>query len=220
MPPLFAASVLHRTADVEATRELLCELLGFELHFREQGDVMVGNGSVAVRLTPSHGQPAAALVLELRCKAPEATARDLAGHPAVERIEEPEWVAADRKQVRVTLHHGLELVLAHTYDEDELGVTPPLPTSLAWAADAIEALQGLLREVPVDFRGGARVKATARAELLSIELGEVSVDFDRAVQGIVQITPAFQLERLREALRSRGLDPARWHGDFSRDGDG
>lgn len=215
--PLHALSVVHPVADLEETVRFFTDVLSMPVRVRGADWAVVDNGSVSLRLVRSAAPPQL-VALELMAADIDASAAQLLAEPGVERAGEVEWVSPSRKELRLAARaHGLELVLARDYDEDELAVVPPLPTSLPWTEQALDVVQTLLREVPVVFRGSARTRITERAEYLAVESGEVEVAPHHGIRAVIQVTPAFQLARLRQSLVALGLDPGQWASDFERD---
>lgn len=212
-----ALSIVHSVESLEASLAFFGGTLALPVRTRGESWAVVDNGSIALRLE-ARGRSSQTLVLELSSPELVLAAAGLLLDPVVERLSEVEWVSATRQEVRLAARiHQVELVLARTYDEDELGIVPDLPTRLPWESDATTIVQGLLRDVPVVFRIGARRRITERAEYLSVLSGELDVSVSCAVQAVVQVTPAFQLDRLRRSLAALGLDPVAWAGDFERE---
>lgn len=214
---MHALSIVHSVEALEASVGFFGGTLALPVRAQGEGWAVVDNGSIALRLE-ARGRSSQTLVLELSSPEPVLAAAGLLLDPAVERLSQVEWVSATRQEVRLAARlHQVELVLARTYDEDELGIVPELPTRLPWESDATTIVQSLLRDVPVVFRVSARSKITERAEYLSVLGGALDVGVSCAVQAVVQVTPAFQLERLRRSLVAIGLDPVAWGGDFERE---
>ena len=99
------------------------------------------------------------------------------------------------------------LTLTRDFNEDELGVFPPLPMSLDWDADAGRCIQKILRVVPLSFRQVARVRITEKAEMLAAEEGSVTVNLDCAIKALAEATPVFQHPSLVEGLLELGYEP-------------
>jgi hypothetical protein len=116
-------------------------------------------------------------------------------------------VSSTRREARLHVADWLELVVSRTYDEDELGVVPALPSSLPWRHDAEAMMKAALLCVPVAFRSDARVKATRLAEELAVvERMPLEVDMSLAARALLEVTPPFQHDRLQSVLRAHGAE--------------
>lgn len=207
--------VVHEVADLAGAAEFLERALELPICRRGADWVEADNGSVCLRLVSAR-DAAGLLTLDVRTKDVEGKAAELETHAGVRALSGPDWVTPERFEIRLKGPHGFQVCVMRVYDEDELGMTPPLPAKLPWDADATDRVQQLLRRVPVVFRDTARTKVTTRAEFLSVESGDLAVSLFHGVQAVAQTTPSFQLDRLRQAFEELGLDPAHWQADFKR----
>lgn len=216
MNPYYPVSIVHRVADLEGAVELLEQALDFAVQQRDAGWVLLDNGAIAIRLEPrSPSEPEATLRIELATRDVQEAAARLFEVGA--QVSGPlSWVSTQRQEQLFHAPYGLELLLTRFHNEDEAGIVPDLPTSLEWETDATARVKELLRRVPVDFREQARRRSTERAEALALERGEVLVDLELAIRGVVQMTPAIRVEEVRLAIVELGLDPSRWEEDFER----
>lgn len=216
MPVCHPLSVIHEVTNLDAALRLLEATLAMPVRVRGSGWAAVDNGSVSLRLIERAAPAPAPLRLELATTDIARAAQELLRDHDVTPLGAAEWVAADREEQRFATPHGFELVLSRRYDEDELGADPELPQNLVWHPDASRSVRALLKEVPVVFRQSARAKITRWAEHLALEAGAVEVTLAVGIQAVVQMTPAFQLSRLRQAIERLGYDPTRWEPDFER----
>ena len=97
------------------------------------------------------------------------------------------------------------LVISRDYNEDELGIMPPLQTALEWHEDALLLAQQLIKTIPVGFRDNARHKIIELAEADAIVAGQIEVDQQLAIRAIIKITPDFQHDALKDEIINNGL---------------
>lgn len=203
--PLAAqATVVH----LDRASGFLEVALGFPVRSRSAAAAEHDNGSIVVRLVA--GRYSSQLSLVLMAPNLGEAAQALLAHRGVTLQQEEDWVSPCRKEITVCYDGWLELVLARDFNEDELGLSPELPTDLEWDPKALALLQSLVTRVPIPYRAGARLKSTRGAEALTLEKGEVVVQPFEAVRGMVRATPVFQHPTLWRALRELGQDPQRW----------
>jgi hypothetical protein len=205
----FPIGVVHRVDDVDAARRFLVERLGFAPKPREAPTVLE-NGALEIRLV-ADGETSV-LTIEVRCPDVAAAATELAAWPGVDTSALEHRTSLWRVERRVVAPHGLHILLAHHFTEDELGILPELPISLEWEAPTLALVQRLLRWVPLAFRDSARRTVTRQAERRAIEADEVTVTHAHALPATIASTPAFQHASLRRAFVAEGLEPERWFG--------
>jgi hypothetical protein len=197
----YALAVVVRVPNVAEACALLRDQLGFSLREERTGEALLDNGALCFRLV--EGRANARLAIELTTKQLDETLAAWTSKATL--VTEAAWVSNARREARLHVADWLELVVSRTYDEDELGVVPALPSSLPWRDDAETMLKAALTCVPVAFRGDARVKATQRAEELAVVEGtRLEVDIGLAARALLEVTPPFQHERLQSVLRAHG----------------
>ena len=204
----FAVSVMHAVADVEQAAAFFESVLGFHERCATHDGIQMSNGALTVRLVPSTPlRPEGILEIELETPDLQETVDTLLQHAGSAVLQEEQRVTLERAEIRLQVPHGVLITLARTFNEDELGILPALPATLTWTPEAEARLKQILRFVPVMFRGLARRRVTERAEQLTRVAGKGAVDQQIALCALVQSTPAFQHQRLREELLSAGIDP-------------
>lgn len=190
-------AVVHRVADVVAAAAFFERVLWMT----RVDDGRLSSGALELRLLPL-GELAQQPTIELEVST--ASARECAvtllQEPDACVLPEPSRSGPERIEIVVRMRHGVVVRVVQTFDEDELGVLPPLPTALEWRPDAMLLVQTTLRVVPLAFRDLARKRMTERAEYEACAAGLVEVDIGSAVRGMVAATPVFQQAVLREAL--------------------
>ncbi len=198
---IFPSALCHPHPDPEALARCL-EGLGFRRTQSASPGLLLENGSLALRLTQGQAERPLRLEAQVRDLSSEAQALGAPWQAESEERLDPHWA-------RQRLHHplGLTLTLLREYSEDELDLLPPLPTHLDWQPEAVAALQQVLRQVPLDFRDAARRRATERAEYLCVVDGGLAPEPHHALQGLVDVTPAFQHPLLADAIRALGYAP-------------
>lgn len=207
-------AIIHQVTDLKAAEQFLREVVGLPVRARGDGWVLLDNQTVAIRLLK--GSATGRVRIELESNDPEADAEALLRAGRVRRMGNTQKVTHDLLVLPLAGPCGIELQLVRQYSEDETGIVPKLETSLEWGGDASDALRRLLRWVPLPFRCPARVKSVQRAEELALQDGKVCVDLLTALRALVQITPSFKTELLREQITGLGLDLAPLEFEFAR----
>lgn len=207
-------AIIHQVTDLKAAEQFLREVVGLPVRARGDGWVLLDNQTVAIRLLK--GSATGRMRIELESNDPEADAEALLCTGKVKRVGNTQRVTYDLLVLPLAGPCGIELQLVRQYSEDETGIVPELETSLDWAREASDALRRLLRWVPLPFRCPARAKSVQRAEELALQDGRVSVDLLTALRALVQITPSFKAEVLREQITGLGLDVAPLEPEFAR----
>lgn len=204
----FITSVIHKVTDIKAASSFFT-LLGFEVKQKTSDWVILENGAVSLRLIASDGIEDIDnnLNLELTTKILDEDTNELLSYPGVSLIEKHICHSPERIENRIQCPHNLIISLIREFDEDELGIIPPLPTSLYWETEAEECVKQLLRIVPLSFRQNARIRITEKAEMVTASKGTITVTINDAVQALAEATPHFQHRALKEALIERGIDP-------------
>jgi hypothetical protein len=210
-----AIGVYVGVPNLDASVEFFGSVLSMPVRVAGAGWATVDNGSISLRLV--EGRAAAEPVeVELTTRDIAETTAELCALPGVQVISRSAWPHPGRQEQRLSTPHGVTLVVARDYDEDELGVVPPLPSSLPWDDVAVQTAQELLANIPVSFRPNARKEVTSHSEYLTVQAGDVVVTETVAIRAVIQLTPALKLGALRAALAARGLDPSQWEADFER----
>jgi hypothetical protein len=200
-------SVRHETEKPLDVASFLEKTLGFVLQSLQGNQVTVTNGALTLHLSPAPSTPQRRLTLEVACDDLGVTLQRLEEHRAVLDRDDEQWIDDQRIEMWVRSLHGLDLILVQELTEDDLDILPPLPSRLPWTPPSDRLIRRILRRVPLPFRPGARRRATARAEFLTVSNGSLTVDLRYAVQGLLEATPSFQHETLRQALLEEGVDP-------------
>lgn len=210
-------SVIHVVEEVGAAALFCQEVLGWALIAQDAGSATLDNQSVRLRLqAATDEQVSGALRVEISVRDLEAHRERWAEHPAFSVLREVHHVDVFRAEVHLQGPHGFVLVLSRTYDEDELGLIPPLETELCWEEKAEELLRRLLLLVPVAFRQNARTRCVEIAEWLAVEGGDVEVDTACAVRASIRGAPFFMRDVVREQLVEEGIDVARYAEEFGQ----
>ena len=203
----FITSVIHKVKNINTATGFFCTVLEFKCKEQTTEWSVVENGAISVRLiTQPADENATTLNLELQTKMLAEDTQELLSHPEISLIAEQISNSPERIENKIQCPHGLVISLIREFNEDELEVIPPLPTSLDWDEDAEECVKQLLRIVPLSFRESARIRITEKAEMLIAEKGSITVDINCAVQALAEATPHFQHPALEEALHKRGID--------------
>lgn len=210
----FITSVIHKVEDINAATIFFCTSLGFGVKDRSNGWAIIENGAIEIRLMADANKASGCLNLELQTKQHEEDTKELLSHLGVSLIAEKLSDSLDRVENRLQCPHGLVISLIREFNEDELGIIPPLPISLDWEVDAEECIKQIIRVVPLSFRQSARTRITEKAEMLTAGKGSITVDLDCAVQALAEATPHFQHPALEAGLLERGIDS---RGHFVRD---
>lgn len=204
----FVTAIVHPVENLNAAGDFFCTALGFSAQNKCNNWILLENGAVTVRLVAADTSDISTwLNLELYSKQLDQDCQTLLAFSGVGLISEKVQISPYRLETRLQAPHRLIIILFREFNEDEAGITPPLPISLDWEDQAVDCIQQLLTYVPIDFRQLARTRVTEQAEILAAEQGEISVTLNIAVQALAEITPHFQHPVLVEALRERGIDP-------------
>jgi hypothetical protein len=202
---IHAGALIHYHPLPAALAALLCGEIGFSRVLEDEVGVLLENGSLRLRLCQGEATGPLRLELQLRELAAEVAALVAAGDWREQGRSD--YLSVRWQRQRLSHPLGVELQLLRHFSEDELGELPPLPCSLEWQPEAARLLQQLLTLVPLEFRDISRQRATARAEYLAVAAGGLCTSTDHALQGLVDITPAFQHALLAERIRAAGHDP-------------
>lgn len=201
-------AVVHRVDMPGDAAAFLESVLGMTRTEEGDADNRVTSGALEVRLLPPDPDRAPSL-LELELSANDALeCRDrLLAQPGTRLRTDAQRTRPDRIELQVEAPFDLLVRVVQHLDEDQLGVLPPLPTSLEWTPDAARLVQETLRTVPLAFRDQARRRMTQRSEYLAARDGRVVVEQDDAVRGMLDATPDFQQPSLRATLAAAGVPP-------------
>ena len=206
----FVTAIIHPVESLEAAEDFFCTALGF-YHSQNQGNsgLLLENGSVILRLIKNANPISKSLNLELYSRQLDDDTQALLAFSGIALISKNVLVNLYRIETQLQAPHGVTITLFQEFNEDDLGILPPLPISLDWEEQALNCIQQSLTYVPIDFRQPVRTLITERAEVLTAEQGEITVDLKTAVQALAETTPHFQHPTLVAALRERGIDPSR-----------
>lgn len=204
----FVISVIHSVADLAEAATFLCDALDFQCKYQSAEALVVENGAITVRLVPGKESEQGCLNLELQTRNLAQITAELLSLPDVTLIVQPVAITPERVESRLQGPYGIIITLVQEFNEDELGVIPPLPTSLIWNEDADDCIRQMLRLIPISFREAARVRITERAEMLAAEDASITVNIDCALQALADVTPLFQHPVLMSALLQCGIEPS------------
>lgn len=206
--------VVLEVTELQGPLELLVGLFEMPIRVRHEDEVVLDNGSVSLRLLLC-SEPRSRFVLDVDCVDLDAAQTELSARPGFS-CHPAAFISTHREVLRVRTPYGFELWLGRSHDEDALGIEAELSTELCWSEEALETIRKLARQVPVAFRDLMREKTVARAETLAVARGSIEVDRSTALAAAIQMTPAFQLPRLRKQLIDLGVDVDRFAEDFER----
>lgn len=85
---------------------------------------------------------------------------------------------------------------------------------MKWSPRATELLDLLLRDVPTEYREGARRATTDEVERYCAEARIREVGYDQVVVGHIRSTPVHLRQSLRHALRAKGVIIEKYEGHF------
>ncbi len=205
----FTTAVIHRVDDLLMAVSFLTDVLGFNQQTITADGTLVENGALAIRLvqTDDEQYTVGPLYLEMQTNNLSQATTELLDRPEIQLIQQHVEISQQRTETHLQGPHDIVIILAQEFNEDDLGIIPPLPTSLDWQQDAEDCVKQILLQVPIGFRQGARTRITERAEMLIAGHGLISVDVDRAVLALAQVTPIFQHQGIEIALKKLGIDP-------------
>ncbi len=204
----FVLSVCHRVVDPQTTASWLVSELDFWSGEVFPDGAVVENGALSLRLLlcADRAESVRPLRLEVVCRDLAASSHRLTSFPGVASLAAARQVSSNRLEQRLKTPFGIELVLARTLDEDELGIKPPLEKNILWREAAEELVRETMRCVPLAFRADARAKAIARAEYLAGLEGSIEVEAEQAIRALIETTPEFKRDDLQRSLISQGVD--------------
>lgn len=198
---MFALATVVPIADPQRASAFLVTHLGFERRAEPTGEGRLENGALVLRLRP--GTAPDRLRLQVISNDMSADAARFAGLSGC-------WVGGLERQgsllrTAVSLDCGIDLDLEQELTEDDLGILPPLDATLEWEEVADRALREWLRTVPLAFRADARGRATNAAETAALHNGSVVVTLAEAALGLLEATPAFGRDGVRQLLAESGV---------------
>lgn len=202
----FITDVVHNVRDIDKARTLLVDKLDFHIESENESCTIINNGAITIRLTADGNRDEGKLYLSMETKEMDEICQHLI-NLAFTTVDEERWITTYRKERHLQGPHGIHIILARTYNEDELGIVPELSTNLEWSDEARLATKKLLAHVPISFRDTARLKVTKQAEADAIVEGVTTVNLDLAMNALVIATPAFRLDHLKSSMGDLGIDP-------------
>ena len=203
----FVVSIIHTVENLTAASDFLCQNLAFTQTDVSENACLLENGAVTVRLLESKAILDGFLNLEIPTKTLEQDCKELLKLNEMSLIAENVSINPYRLETRLQAPHRIIITLFKSFNEDDLGIIPPLPISLDWDEETMATIQQLLKSVPIDFRERARTRITERAEILAAEQGLITVEQSHALNALADIAPGFQHDVLADALRELGIDP-------------
>lgn len=208
----FVVSVIYKVSSVHHAAEFLTNVLGFYQQQILIDDLLIDNGSVAIRLEKESPpeQSDTGLHLELQTKDIKQTRQQILTRPDVQLLQDITQVSRTRCEAKVQGPYGITITLSQNYSEDDLGDIIPLPTSLIWEPEVEHCLQQMLLQIPLGFRDSARKRITERAEMITAEIGFITVHIDSAIQALTESTPDFQQQTMITTLQSLSIDPDKY----------
>lgn len=201
----YVLSIAHGVADVGAATAFCSQLPGFQSLPTEAGRALLANGAVTLTLFPDPNA-SSATTLALSVPDLDSSLNELLALPGVALAGGVVQVSPLLREQRLTAPHHFELLLQCRITEDDLAEPIPLPTSLDWSEEALQAARRMVDAVPHQFRDIARQRSVARAEELTIERGDVTVEVAEALRGMAEGTPRMQLVPLRDLIEEMGYD--------------
>ena len=211
-------SIIHRVSDLRGAAGFAVRTLGLPATVSGPGYVVLDNRTVCIRLIADAAADSfPPLDLELAVLDVEEATAALIYVPGVRVEAMPRWVTETRREAVLEAPHRFRLILSRELTEDELAVTPSLPTAMPWLAEADVLVQALLKRVPIPFRSNARRRVVSWIETLASREGREQVDRELALHGLIQVTPKLDLPDLRRALEDRGIDVDVYTDDFLRE---
>jgi len=204
----FIDTIIHPVKQLSEACDFFIRILDFQIVTTEKNLILIENGALSIRLIEQSDLTTNNwLNLAMSTDNLEKTALELMQSATVIETIPPFWISDKEQQQYFTLPHQIKLTLSKIYNEDELGILPELPTQLVWQADARQSIMEILQFVPVDFRALARKRVTEQTELVTMKKGDLEVDLDCALQTLVETTPQFQYDQLKETLKEHGFNP-------------
>ncbi|MGR9105420.1 MAG: hypothetical protein ACU843_00665 [Gammaproteobacteria bacterium] len=204
----FAVAVIHAVENPQTACAFFCEALGFQQQEQQGDSFLINNGAISIRLVNQNGGSGQGpLNLELFCEDLDDNRELLLTYPGVAVLSEASWIDQFRLQCCLRGPHNLLITLNRTFNEDELGIIPPLPVSLIWEEGAERCIREVLKQIPLSFRHQARIRITEQAEMIAGKDGSIRVHMDHAVRSLAETTPSFQHRPLCNALVEMGIDP-------------
>jgi len=200
----YARAFIFYVKDLQEIQSVLVNALEFTVTERNEISCRLENGALCIRLLKSAENTRQILTLDI-------SSSDIAASIAYyqqygfTQLGGTQWLSATREEVTMQSSVPVCLVIARDYNEDELGVMPPLQTSLEWHDDALLLAQRLIKTIPVGFRDNARHKIIELAEADTIVAGQIEVDQQLAIRAIIKVTPDFQHDALKDEIVNNGL---------------
>lgn len=204
----FVVSVIHSVDDLADAAAFLCRVLGFQQKPAASNAIIVENGAVAIRLVTAKTElPNTVLTLELHTQDTATTLTQLRDHAGISLLHQAENnVRQERTETLLQAPHGIKIMLVQEFNEDQLDISPPLPTELIWHDEAEACVKRMLKLVPISFRQPARVRVTERAEMIAGENASITVTLADALHALADTTPLFQRAILISTLQAEGID--------------
>ncbi len=206
----FTTAIIHHVDDLFMAESFLTDVLGFNQKRITADGALIENGAIAIRLVHVVNKKSIPdiLNLEMQTKNIGQATIEFTSKPEILLIQGQVQISPQRIETYLQGPQGISITLAQEFNEDDLGLIYSLPISLDWDEDAEDCVQQILLQVPIGFRQSARIRVTECAEMLAAEQGLITVDIDRAVLALSQVTPLFQHQSIEKVLKERGINPS------------
>ncbi len=201
----YAIAIIHKVIDLQLVKNFMSDQLEFIASEESDNFVVMENGALNIRLILDVNNTQQRLHLDVSSDDLNLTIETYLAEGFVQ-IGEVIWLNTYRKQVDLQNKY-FQFTIFQEYNEDELGIIPPLNVSLDWHDNALSLTQFLVKTVPVTFREIARKKIIACAEADAVVAGLFEVDQTIAIQAVIKSTPTFQHTALRDELIKHNLNP-------------
>ncbi len=200
----YISSINHLVADTEGACKFLCEQFDFVVETKNPDFILINNGILSIRLIKANNKKTTALLLDYSVADIDFTTNELT-KKGFKTCSEKQMVSQFREEIQLEASFGISILLYKHYTIDELGIYTELETTLDWTNEAVDIVQELMAEVPLDFREAAKVKVVEEAESNAIAEGETAIDYKSAIRAIVMTTPAFRKEELVTRLKTMDI---------------
>ena len=197
--------------DLETTRKLWNDVIGFSIKREGEGYVELDSGNMTIRLIEVPGIEQTTTV-RLSVANVSKAYQKLIKHGATSRYEPMD--TPDLEKIACVIDsNGHAIILWRALSEDEWGFVPELPKTGEWYPDAEELVVNLLSHVPAFFRMLARRKVTRVVEELAREENS-AVTREHVIKGYITASAKATRSRLIEPLKAEGIDPEDYQAEF------
>ena len=200
-----------QVTDLEQSRKLWHDVIGFKINSEGEGFIVVDSGNVAIRLieVPAIEHTGTVRLSVATVSSSYQHLVNAGASPRYEPMNTPEL----EKIACVTDHNGHSIILWRALSEDEWDFVPELPKTGEWYPDAEELVVNLLSHVPAFFRMLARRKVTRVVEELARE-DDSAVTREHVIKGYITASAKATRSRLIEPLKAEGIKPEDYQAEF------